>query len=689
MNFSAILVASLVLTNLTDVSDAIHASRIGERFELDGTILLPGQGSNTLFILARQNQCITFRDVTPQRLSTRLATGNAIHASGVVAINENGSPAPNCDGITVKDATIAPPPPEVSSGELASGRFDSRLVRVRGMVLRTFRDEIDPKYIHLALTSDGAAFHATCCDDRASADDMRSLRRAEVMIDGVYSKQLSGLRELFGKSVNTLSPAAIRVLRPAPRDPFSAPTIDTATPTSPDEVSTLGSLRTTGRVIAVWQARNLLIRDSAGKVRKVTLEEDGSPVCGESIEVVGTPETDLYRINLGDAAWRPFAGHTPEDEPPVTMTAEELLADGRGNYKINPTLHGRAVRLEGTVVNLPGNDPAYGIMTLKSGDFAVPVDISANRSIANELSIGCRISVAGTCVVETGAWRPYSALPQATGVTLVVRSPADVRILSWPSWWTPQRFTLVAGLLFLAILAVVIWNRALQRMVDRKSRQLLKGELAQVKSALRVNERTRLAVELHDSLSQNLSGVACQIAATKGTLPDGADAAAAQLATAERMLLSCRTELRRCLWDLRGDALEEKDFAEAVRKTIAPVAIGAETHVRFDVSRARLSDTTAHAVMCIIRELVSNAVRHGHAKTVSVAGELHDGALSLSVRDDGCGFDVGGVAGANEGHFGLEGIRERAKRLDGEFSIASTPGNGCTATATIPLATND
>ena len=685
MTFPAILVASIVLTNLTDVSDAIHASRIGERFELDGTILLSGQGSNTLFILARQNQCMTLRDVTPQRLSTHLATGNAIRALGVVAINENGSPAPNCDGIVVRDAAVAPPPTEMSAKDLASGRFDNRLVRVRGTVLRTFRDEIDPKYIHLTLTSDGAAFHATCCDDRASADDMRSLRGAEVMIDGVYSTSLSGLRELFGKSVNTLSPAAIRVLRPAPQDPFSVPTIDTATPTSPDEVSTLGRLRTTGRVIAVWQTRNLLLRDSAGKVRKVTLEKDGAPACGESIEVAGTPETDLYRINLGDAVWRPFDGQPPEDEPPVVMTAEELLTDGRGNYKINPTLHGRAVRLEGTVVNLPGNDPAYGIMTLKSGDFAVPVEISANRDIADGLSIGCRISVAGTCVVETEPWRPYSAMPRATGVTLVVRAHNDVKILSWPSWWTPQRFSMVVGVLLLAILGIVIWNRALQRLVDRKSRQLMKGEMAQIKAVLRIKERTSLAVELHDSLSQNLSGVACQIAATKGALPSNADAAAHQLATAERMLLSCRTELRRCLWDLRGNALEESDFSEAVRKTIAPVAIGAETHVRFDVSRARLNDTTAHAVMCIIRELVSNAVRHGHAKTVRVAGEFHNGVLSFSVRDDGCGFVPERCGGPAEGHFGLEGIRERAKRLNGEFRITSTPGNGTRAIAQLKI----
>ena len=122
-----------------------------------------------------------------------------------------------------------------------------------------------------------------------------------------------------------------------------------------------------------------------------------------------------------------------------------------------------------------------------------------------------------------------------------------------------------------------------------------------------------------------------------------------------------------------------------MRKTIAPVAIGAATHVRLDVSRARLSDTTAHAVMCIIRELVSNAVRHGHAKTVRVAGEFHNGVLSFSVRDDGCGFDPERCGGPAEGHFGLEGIHERAKRLNGEFRITSTPGNGTRAIAQLKI----
>ena len=208
---------------------------------------------------------------------------------------------------------------------------------------------------------------------------------------------------------------------------------------------------------------------------------------------------------------------------------------------------------------------------------------------------------------------------------------------------------------------------------------MLREHTAHIKAALRAEERTHLAVELHDSLSQNLSGVACQIAATKGTLPAGADETARYLSTAERMLLSCRTELRRCLWDLRENALEEKDFAEAIRKTLAPVVDRSGISVQFNVPRTRLDDTTAHAILCIVRELVTNAVRHGKAQNVRICGGLQDGQLSFSVSDDGSGFEPDSAAGANEGHFGLEGIHERVKRLNGTFTIISGSGKGCRA----------
>ena len=69
-------------------------------------------------------------------------------------------------------------------------------------------------------------------------------------------------------------------------------------------------------------------------------------------------------------------------------------------------------------------------------------------------------------------------------------------------------------------------------------------------------------------------------------------------------------------------------------------------------------------------------MRHGGAANIRIAGEVHVGALNLSVRDDGCGFDIGCRPGQTEGHFGLDGILERVERLGGTFTIESSPGRG-------------
>ena len=157
------------------------------------------------------------------------------------------------------------------------------------------------------------------------------------------------------------------------------------------------------------------------------------------------------------------------------------------------------------------------------------------------------------------------------------------------------------------------------------------------------------------------------------------------LDTAERMLDSCRLELRRCLFDLRGHALEAQNFEDAIHSTLAPLCDGVDLVVRFDVRRAHFDDTTVHAVLCMVRELVSNALRHGRATQIRVAGEYHDGTLSFSVRDNGCGFDTEARLGPSQGHFGLEGIRERAERFNGNAIFESRSGAGTRIAVTLHL----
>ena len=124
-------------------------------------------------------------------------------------------------------------------------------------------------------------------------------------------------------------------------------------------------------------------------------------------------------------------------------------------------------------------------------------------------------------------------------------------------------------------------------------------------------------------------------------------------------------------------------MTEAVEHTIAPHLGGIKANVRFNVSRSRISESATHAVLRIIRELVSNAIRHGGAKQIWIAGECDGGRMSFSVKDDGCGFDPGSVPGPEQGHFGLLGVKERINTFGGTLEIRSKPGHGTKVTVSL------
>ena len=600
------------------------------------------------------------------------------------------------DSWETKGTAQIPQPERATIASLAEDIHNTGFVKVHGTITDAFVDEIDSEWNYLILKDGASVIHVAIADSGDMRKRLSDFVDSVVDVTGAAFPGHAGFRRFIGPFLHVWDESCIHITRPAPKDPFSLPELEDLSGIGAEKVSAMARRTATGKVLAVWGKGNVLVQDRLGRIIRVDLADPAIlPSCGDRIAVVGYPESDMYRINLARAQFKIGAGLPAGSDPagetegsdphgnPEDVTPETILLDGRGKQMIKPNYHGRLVRMTGLVRALPAEAGDERVLYIDCGKFLIPTDVSAKPEIASGLEIGCMVKVTGVCVLESPNWRPSMAFPRIERILLVPRSKEDIRIISRPPWWTPARLLASVGALLAALVAILIWNLSLRRLAERRGRELLRSELSQAEAELRVDERTRLAAELHDSLAQNMTGISFQIAAARSARNVSPEAEDKHLETAERMLLSSRTELRRCIWDLRSEALSEPDFAKAIHTTVQPIIGKAKLDLSCDIDRSLMDDSTAHAVLRILRELAANAVAHGKAANVWVACEDKGRELRFTVSDDGCGFNSSSCPGQNEGHFGLSGIRERVKRLEGAFEIKSATGKGTVATMTL------
>ena len=619
----------------------------------------------------------------------KIEPGDRFRAKGTIGVGKRSrNPYAECLEMEVLSHGAAPLPQDASAEAILSGSLDCRLMRMTGMVRDVFHDEIDPGYNYMVFVSGGNVVYVPMELCEASYEQLDSLVGLDVAVTGFAIPFEFTARKRMGRIFFTSDGLnSLKRLSSAATDAYDVPDIATLFDTPPQKIALLGRHRVQGRVIAKWNAANILVKTASGQIADIALSSDKTPEYGDTIEAVGFPESDLYRINLSRAIWRKAATEVSCDETPRDIAVREMLSDPQGRQRFDPFSHGSAVQMAGTVVSLPAIGNNDGRLTLKSGDYLVPVDFSSCPEALSNLEAGCELKVAGTCVMESDNWRASAAFPRIRGFVIVIRTPSDVTIMSRPSWWTPRRLLAVIGSLTFVLFGILVWNAILRRLVERRGRQLFKAQIAQASASLKVEERTRLAVELHDALSQNLTGASMQIDAARKLLHTNLEKTALRLDIASSTLESSREELRNCIWDLRSQSLEEPDMDSAIRKALERHLGDTHLSVRFNIPRSRLSDNTAHALLCIIRELATNAVRHGHATEIKVGGALESGKLLFFVKDNGCGFSPETAVGRNQGHFGLQGVRERLKQMNGSIVITSVLGRETKATATIALTT--
>ena len=623
-----------------------------------------------------------------------LHRGDLLKVAGFASVNPNGETWVQPLSFSAYGNESVPEPVDCGLAALDRPENAWLKVRVSAKVFSVTPDEFDESWSIAMLSDGGAMIPAFIATDACNAAGV--LPDTTIRLTGWYWRSLSGIRKYAGPAIIHDAATSVEIVAPPPDDPFAAPPLERRFYRNPEEIAFMGPRTVSGRVVAVWGRGLLMVKAADNRIVNVMMIDGApSPRLGQSGVFAGYPYSDLMRINLMRARFREQEVPAVEDDDtPEKMSAEALLAGkfmthddtGSGTY------HGRLLRFRGTLRSLPPEESHEQRLYIDCGGRPVPVDVGACREVVSRLQPGSEVEVTGRCLLETDGWRADNVFPRVRGFAIIARTPADVRVTRQASWWTPRRLAHVVGLSLVGLALALLWILALLRLSERRGLELYRSRQARdaekharEAAELRVRDRTRLAVELHDTISQTLTGATMQIG-TAVQFVGGDDALALRhIDIATRTLDSCREELRNCIWDLRSNTLDEKNLSEAVRRTVQRLVGGATLHIRIDAPRDRLSDNAVHALVNVVRELVTNAVRHGGASIVSISVSLDGDTLAGSVEDDGCGFDSKSRPGVAEGHFGLQGVEERLDELGGELSIESRLGEGTKVSFRIPV----
>jgi len=200
-----------------------------------------------------------------------------------------------------------------------------------------------------------------------------------------------------------------------------------------------------------------------------------------------------------------------------------------------------------------------------------------------------------------------------------------------------------------------------------------------------LEERSRVAREMHDTLIQGCNGVAMMLEAE--AISRGEAGPSEILNVARTQIRNTVTEARDALWNLRHSEADSQYLSNTLKSiaTHASAKFGIPIDLRYSERACRLPASSAHELMMIVREAVINAGTHGSPRTITVAAHTASARFSVEVADDGIGFDVAAASAPANDHYGLRGMQERSAAIGALLQIDSKPGAGTTVRISLPL----
>ncbi|WP_372897817.1 sensor histidine kinase [Stieleria sp.] len=481
----------------------------------------------------------------------------------------------------------------------------------------------------------------------------------------------------------------IRILQPA-SDPFAAERVSIE---NLDGYTPSGRPRHRRRIegtVTYYDGDLLLYVQENGIGIQVRLNDPLSIELGDRVEVSGFIDTSRYLAGLRGAVVRRIGRR--DDPVAVPLTISQIIEDHQGFSQGQPTTprscDGQLIQLTGRLLDFQvGSATEQHRLQIDCGDSVTTAFLSGDM---RPLTPGTELKATGIAKLVFSAPVATASLAKPDRVDLLLRDHNDLLILSTPSWWTPRRtfnaLLVLAGFALSASVWAFTMRRTLAQRTDQLAREMRNRRDVALEFQAAIQERTRLAANLHDTLLQTLAGIAYQLEACgqPGTKPFRD-----HLETASRMIQHGQEDLRNTVWALHCLPQTEGSFVDSVKQMTRRLVQGHDTTINIQSAESFpvLADFIAGNLLLVIQEAVHNAIKHARAERIEVelSGSPDQDHVSVIVRDHGIGFDLNTRKTSSDGHFGMEGMEQRIERLGGTLAIESQRGVGTTIHADIPL----
>jgi signal transduction histidine kinase len=620
-----------------------------------------------------------FTRMVSETNDVKLTVGDHIEVEGVVATGHY-APLIIPYRISLIGRKPLPEPIKATFSEIQSGLLDTQRVMLNGVVHAAEKTAFSGVPCRaLTVATLGGKFTFMMLAEVPHANE--ALVDAEVIVTGVCIPifnsrgQLNEAR-LFASEANSLE-----IVRPAPSGPFSAPEtkMNALLQFSPKYIPN-NRLRTTGLVTASVPGRFFYLMEDRRGLRVETTDRTRLRV-GDIVECAGFMQMREQFPVMNHAVFRVLRHEGPPTPKPVTL--KQILSVRVGSSEdFIEDFDARLISIQGTLSSVEqGNEEGFRLY-VKVEDKLVPVSLAEGQSSEslNSLRLGSELKIHGIATVQFSQNVRLGVTPSPVSISMLLRDANDVRVVKLAPWWTPRRLMMALAIALGTLLLALAWAVILRKQVRDRSLELAEEMRArrdaEVEFDATLRERERLAADLHDTLEQTLTGVALQIHATR-TAPNPAGAER-NLDLATQMLSRSREEVRRSVWNLRAHALEGCLLREALEDICTGILVdsGIAVTVGGVGEEEVLSEFVTGNLLLLAKEAVTNAIKHAQPTKISIQVDYTNSDVCLTVTDDGKGFDPQNVCGPHQGHFGLTGMRERAKRMGGKMSVTSHPGKG-------------